>query len=121
ESHGRPERAGPRCRGVATARRVVRGGGPRRRRTGRRSMRADKVPRRRALLVGHGRMGKLIESLSSEYGCEVVGHVDRSNAGRPQDWPQADVAIDFSNGDAVPVNFPKLADRGLAVVIGTTG
>jgi 4-hydroxy-tetrahydrodipicolinate reductase len=84
-------------------------------------MSADRLPRRRALLVGHGRMGKLIEALSSEYGCEVVGHVDRSNAARPQDWPQADVAIDFSNGDAVPVNFPKLAERGLAVVIGTTG
>jgi hypothetical protein len=51
-------------------------------------------PSRRALLVGYGRMGKLIESLSSEYGCEIVGHVNRSNVGRPDEWPQADVAID---------------------------
>ncbi len=33
----------------------------------------------------------------------------------------ADVAIDFSVGDAVPVNLPRLAARGLNVVIGTTG
>jgi len=78
-------------------------------------------PARRALLIGYGRMGKLIESLSSEYGCQIVGHVNRSNVGRPEEWPQADVAIDFSTGDAVPVNFSQLAARGLAVVIGTTG
>jgi 4-hydroxy-tetrahydrodipicolinate reductase len=84
-------------------------------------MSVDKNSGRRALLIGYGRMGKLIESLSSQYGCQIVGHIDRSNVGRPDDWPRADVAIDFSNGDAVPVNFPKLAARGMAVVIGTTG
>ena len=36
-------------------------------------------------------------------------------------WPQADVAIDFSLADAVPVNFPRLAARGMNIVIGATG
>ena len=30
----------------------------------------------RILLVGYGRMGKLVESLAGEYGCEVAGIVD---------------------------------------------
>jgi 4-hydroxy-tetrahydrodipicolinate reductase len=76
---------------------------------------------RRVLLLGRGRMGRLVESLSGEYGFEVAGWVHRDNAGRSDDWPQADVAIDFSTSDAVLVNFPNLAARGLDVVIGTTG
>jgi 4-hydroxy-tetrahydrodipicolinate reductase len=66
-------------------------------------------------------MGRLIESLSEEYGFIVAGSVDVDNAGRPDDWPAADVAIDFSVGEAVPVNFRRLAARGVDVVIGTTG
>ena len=30
----------------------------------------------RILLVGYGRMGKLVESLAGEYGCEIAGIVD---------------------------------------------
>jgi 4-hydroxy-tetrahydrodipicolinate reductase len=77
--------------------------------------------RRRVLLLGRGRMGRLVESLSGEYDFDVAGWVDHGNAGRSADWPDADVAIDFSTSDAVPVNFPKLAARGFDVVIGTTG
>ena len=79
------------------------------------------APSRRLLLLGRGRMGRLVESLSGEYGFVVAGWVDRDSARRSGEWPQADVAIDFSTGDAVPINFPLLAARGLDVVIGTTG
>ncbi len=75
----------------------------------------------RILLIGHGRMGRLVESLMPEYGMEVAGIVDRSASARPDDWPDADVAIDFSVADAVPVNLRGLASRGMSVVIGTTG
>lgn len=75
----------------------------------------------RMLLVGHGRMGRLVESLAPEYGFQVSGVIGRENAGKPDDWPEADVAIDFSQADAVPVNVPRLADRGIDLVIGTTG
>ena len=34
----------------------------------------------RLLVVGHGRMGRLVEGLAGEYGMEVAGRVDRSNA-----------------------------------------
>jgi len=73
------------------------------------------------LLVGRGRMGRLVESLAPEYGCEIAGSVGRALALRPAEWPAADVAVDFSLADAVPGNFRQLAARGTAIVIGTTG
>lgn len=82
----------------------------------------DAAPaRRRVLVIGRGRMGRLVESLSGEYGFDVAGWVNRENAGRSADWPDADVAIDFSTGDAVAANFSALARRGHPVVIGATG
>ncbi len=73
------------------------------------------------LLVGHGRMGRLVEQLAGEFGMHVAGVIDRRAAGRPDAWPAADVAIDFSVGEAVPRTLPALAARGTNVVIGTTG
>jgi 4-hydroxy-tetrahydrodipicolinate reductase len=75
----------------------------------------------RVLIVGCGRMGRLVESLCQEYGLELAGRIDRAASERGADWPDADVAVDFSTGDAVPRNLPRLAARGLNVVIGTTG
>jgi 4-hydroxy-tetrahydrodipicolinate reductase len=79
----------------------------------------------RILLVGHGRMGRLVESLAPEYDCEIAGIVEIDNASALQraspDWGQVDVAIDFSFPDAVPVNVPALAKLGINVVVGTTG
>ena len=76
---------------------------------------------RRVLLVGHGRMGRLIESLAPEYGFEVAGVVTTANLDEPAAWPPADVAIDFSTASAVPANARTLAARGTSLVIGTTG
>jgi 4-hydroxy-tetrahydrodipicolinate reductase len=73
----------------------------------------------RLLLIGHGRMGRLVATLAPEYGFEVTGAIARGNAGAA--WPDADVAIDFSAADAVPVTLQKLAPRGTPLVIGTTG
>ena len=75
----------------------------------------------RVLIVGYGRMGRLVESLCPEFGIEVAGTVDIDDANAPERWPAADVAIDFSVPDAVPGNLRRLAARGTNVVIGTTG
>jgi 4-hydroxy-tetrahydrodipicolinate reductase len=79
----------------------------------------------RILLVGHGRMGKMVENLAPEYGCEVAGILEIDNAAHladeAVDWAPVDAAIDFSFPDAVPVNVPALATLGINVVIGTTG
>jgi 4-hydroxy-tetrahydrodipicolinate reductase len=79
------------------------------------------VSRPRVLLMGYGRMGRLVESLAPEAGVEIVGRVDIDNADRPDEWPTADVAIDFSIASAVPANARRLAARGTHLVIGTTG
>ena len=70
------------------------------------------------LLVGFGRMGKLVEELAREEGHEIAGRIISTTMG---DWPAADVAIDFSAADAVRTNLPRLARHGTNVVIGTTG
>ena len=75
----------------------------------------------RALLVGRGRMGQLVESLAPQHDVEVAGTITRANAAEPKSWPHADVAIDFSTADAVPSNARTLASRGVSLVIGTTG
>jgi 4-hydroxy-tetrahydrodipicolinate reductase len=74
----------------------------------------------RVLLVGYGRMGHMLEALSSEHDIDVVGRVT-SRDGHAAAWPDAEVAIDFSSGAAVPGNARALAARGMSLVIGTTG
>ena len=75
----------------------------------------------RLLLLGYGRMGRIVDELSAEYGMEVVGRVDPIQGDALDTWPQADVAIDFSIASAVPDNVRRLAAQGVSVVIGTTG
>jgi 4-hydroxy-tetrahydrodipicolinate reductase len=75
----------------------------------------------RLLLVGHGRMGRLVESLASESGFVVAGTIDSRNARDEADWPDADVAVDFSVADAVPMTMGRMAARGTPIVVGTTG
>jgi 4-hydroxy-tetrahydrodipicolinate reductase len=74
----------------------------------------------RLLLVGHGRMGRLVESLAPEYGFSVAGTIDEHTDAAAM-WPAADVAIDFSVAEAVPATVAALAKRGTPMVIGTTG
>jgi 4-hydroxy-tetrahydrodipicolinate reductase len=72
----------------------------------------------RLLLVGYGKMGRLVEQLAPEHGCEIAGRIDVGSG----DWSApADVAVDFSTADALRDHFRRYVDRGLAVVIGTTG
>jgi 4-hydroxy-tetrahydrodipicolinate reductase len=76
------------------------------------------------LLVGHGRMGRLVEGLAPQYGCTIAAIASGPEAARVLDRTDlggAEMAIDFSLPDAVPVNLPRLAARGLSAVVGTTG
>jgi 4-hydroxy-tetrahydrodipicolinate reductase len=78
----------------------------------------------RLLLVGHGRMGTLVEALAPEYGCTIAGVVtsrDARMALADADFGPVDVAIDFTVANAVADNLPLLAQRVVNVVIGTTG
>jgi 4-hydroxy-tetrahydrodipicolinate reductase len=70
------------------------------------------------LLVGYGKMGRLIDEMARAQGAEVAGRVDLGTG----DWSvDADVAVDFSTAEALRRNFAHYTDRRLPVVIGTTG
>ena len=78
------------------------------------------------LLLGYGRMGKLVDQLSESYGCEVTGRLDIDTNPRgagitAEQVAGVDVAIDFSTADAVVDNLPRLAHHGVNLVVGTTG
>jgi 4-hydroxy-tetrahydrodipicolinate reductase len=78
----------------------------------------------RLLLIGHGRMGTLVERLAASYGCEIGGVVTEESGERAierGEFGPLDVAIDFSLAEAVPANLVQLASRQLSVVIGATG
>ena len=72
----------------------------------------------RLLIVGYGKMGRLVEELAVAQGMEIASRID-IDAG---DWSTpADVAIDFSTAAALETNFPRYVERKLPAVIGTTG
>ena len=72
----------------------------------------------RLLLVGYGKMGRLIDEMARSQGADVTGRIDLGTG----DWSaDADVAIDFSTAEALRGNFTHYIDRKLPVVIGTTG
>jgi 4-hydroxy-tetrahydrodipicolinate reductase len=69
------------------------------------------------LIVGYGKMGRLVEQLAPEAGMTVAGRVDVDGTG----WAPADVAIDFSTAEALKANFSRYVEMRMPVVIGTTG
>jgi 4-hydroxy-tetrahydrodipicolinate reductase len=72
----------------------------------------------KVLLVGYGKMGRMIEELAPAHGLEIAGTID---VGRGDWTTAADVAIDFSTADALRTNFARYVERKLPAVIGTTG
>jgi 4-hydroxy-tetrahydrodipicolinate reductase len=70
-------------------------------------------------IIGYGKMGRLIEQLAPDYGLTVHARIDLD--GDFQLASGADVAIEFTEPDAVAGNVERLAALGLPVVVGTTG
>jgi 4-hydroxy-tetrahydrodipicolinate reductase len=80
----------------------------------------------RIAIVGYGKMGRLIDQLAPEYGCEVVLKLDEHNnvdgAGITRDAFQGiDAAIEFSTPEVAVSNIKRLAEAGVSTVVGTTG
>src|SRR4051812_45267178 len=75
----------------------------------------------RIILVGHGKMGRLIESLAPSYGCVVAGIVTEHSGDAVIKRGVGDVAIDFSQPSAVRANVARAAEAGMSIVLGTTG
>ena len=78
----------------------------------------------RLLLVGHGRMGKLVEQHAAAHGCEIAGVVTSESAARDlasRDFGDVDAVVDFTIASGVKSNLERIAARNWNVVIGTTG
>ncbi len=80
----------------------------------------------RLLVVGNGRMGRLVVEHAPAYGFEVAAVLDLETnpggAGATAERCQGvDVAVDFSTAEATLATAPRLARFGVPLVIGTTG
>jgi 4-hydroxy-tetrahydrodipicolinate reductase len=71
----------------------------------------------KVVLVGYGKMGRMVEEMAAGQDIEIVGRVDEGR----DEWRPADVAIDFSTASALLANFPHYVQAKMNVVIGTTG
>jgi 4-hydroxy-tetrahydrodipicolinate reductase len=77
-------------------------------------------------MVGRGKMGKLIEQLAPEYGCEVRARFSGAdNAGGKalshETLRDVNVAVEFTTPGAALENVRRLATLGVNCVVGTTG
>lgn len=80
----------------------------------------------RIALLGYGKMGKLVESIALREGWQVGPKLDiEDNAGGSgitrASMSGVDVAVEFSQPDAVLRNIEAAARAGINLVVGTTG
>jgi 4-hydroxy-tetrahydrodipicolinate reductase len=80
----------------------------------------------RLLIVGHGRMGRLVEQLAAQYGFEVAAVLESGSnpagAGVTAERCRGvQVAVDFSKAEATLTTVPRLAALGVNLVVGSTG
>jgi 4-hydroxy-tetrahydrodipicolinate reductase len=74
-------------------------------------------------IVGHGKMGRLVEHLAPQNGFSVVARFTSSNIASLaiESLAGAATAIEFSTPAAAPENLRRLAALGVRTVSGTTG
>lgn len=79
----------------------------------------------RLAIIGFGKMGRTIEQLAPERGCEVVARIDPKggDAGlvTRDSLNRADVAVEFSTPSSAPGNVRAAIEAGCPIVVGTTG
>src|SRR5260370_26727265 len=76
-------------------------------------------------IVGHGKMGRLIQQLAPEYGFDIrlalTSSTNANGAGLAREnLSGVDVAVEFSTPSAVLQNIRQLVALGIPVVAGTT-
>ena len=72
------------------------------------------------LLLGYGKMNRLVAEMAAEQGHRVVKTLDVGDAWT-SGWSPALVAIDFSVAGAVPEHVERCMAAGIPLIIGTTG
>jgi len=78
----------------------------------------------RAVLFGHGRMGRLVGLHAAAHDVEIVGVLTSTSSA--VEWQAisaagADVVVDFSTGEALPGRLDALCRMAPALVLGSTG
>lgn len=81
---------------------------------------------RRLLVIGRGRMGRLVAERAEAHGFAVADVLDASSnqdakALTGERCRGVDAAIEFATAEATPANIRALATHGVPAVIGTTG
>jgi 4-hydroxy-tetrahydrodipicolinate reductase len=74
----------------------------------------------RIILLGYGKMGRIIDRIAQERGHEVVARIDIDNP-HALESASADVAIEFSHPEAAFENVKNCLLKNIPVVCGTTG
>lgn len=72
------------------------------------------------VISGYGKMGHIVEDVLRERGLECAGTTE-DVVNFPDDVARESVCIDFTTPDAFRANYPALARKFKAVVVGTTG
>jgi 4-hydroxy-tetrahydrodipicolinate reductase len=72
------------------------------------------------VLLGYGKMGRIIERVALDRGHQISARIDIDNAA-DFELASGDVAIEFSHPDAAFENVRKCIERQMPVVCGTTG
>jgi 4-hydroxy-tetrahydrodipicolinate reductase len=72
-------------------------------------------------LVGYGKMGRMIDRLSVECGCEVVVRFDIDRPLNQQDLRGVGAAIEFTQPESALENIRFLQEAQIPTVVGTTG
>lgn len=77
----------------------------------------------RIALIGHGKMGRMIETIVRERGHEIVSIIDVDNADDIESaaFRNADVAIEFTTPQTAYENCRRAMAAGVKVVSGSTG
>jgi 4-hydroxy-tetrahydrodipicolinate reductase len=75
------------------------------------------------LILGYGKMGKIIASIAEERGHTIIGKITEENINELSglDVDAIDVAIEFSQPEAAISNITWAIENGIPVVSGTTG
>lgn len=74
----------------------------------------------RIILLGYGKMGRIIDRIAQERGHEIVARIDIDNQ-YAVETAEGDVAIEFSHPEAAFDNVRACLLRNIPVVCGTTG
>lgn len=76
------------------------------------------------ILIGHGRMGRLVEQYAVAHGFTIAGIVTEATGPsllESRELHGVEAVVDFSAGPALKANLARVADRKWNMVIGTTG